>query len=362
MRRLDAEMDNLQAVADWLAAHGQWGELLGLGRELFEVAYICAPVEGGRWYRDALDHDPDLDGQERVDALGELDALKMFAGEQLAPDDVGPSITLADASGLLHSPWAWEARFSALNAGDDPPGARAAAETVLAIAEERHDHFATMTALATLACGVATVGELAESERLVTELLRQAHETQNPTALAWAVIGAAGSYITARLEPDFASGMLVLEANPVDADSSGPTMAVWLHRIWGLAHLGLGHADLAVQHLARSMRVADERYPALLKSAALALAVALGNAGYPTLAVQLGGYSEGHFATHTMRDFSHTWLQPRLAAIEATLADADRAAALEVGAGLDRRGFMRLLADAERSVDSQGTQHGGANA
>ncbi len=76
MRRVDAEMDNLQAVADWLAAHGQWGDLLGLGRTLFEVAYICAPVEGCRWYRDALDHDPDLDAQQRVDALGELDAAE----------------------------------------------------------------------------------------------------------------------------------------------------------------------------------------------------------------------------------------------------------------------------------------------
>ena len=108
MRRLDAEMDNLQAVADWLAAHGQWGELLGLGRKLFEVAYIGAPVEACRWYRDALDHAPDLDGQERVDALGELDALKTFAGDPLAPDDIGPSITLAEASGLVHSPWAWK--------------------------------------------------------------------------------------------------------------------------------------------------------------------------------------------------------------------------------------------------------------
>ena len=156
--------------------------------------------------------------------------------------------------------------------------------------------------------------------------------------------------------------MRILEANPVDPDSSGPAEAVWLHRIWGLAHLGLGHTDLAVSHLTRSLRVADQRYPGVLKSAALALAVALGEAGQPTLAVQLGGYSQGHFATHTMRDFSHTWLEPRLAAIEATLDAAERAAALEVGARLDRRGFMRLLADAEHSVDSQATPHGGANA
>jgi predicted ATPase/class 3 adenylate cyclase len=351
MQRLNAEMDNLQAVAERLAAHEQWGDLLGLGRHLFEFTYFCAVVEGCRWYRDALDHDADLDAQERVDALGEFDMLQAFAG---APD-FGPSITLADASGLMHSPWAWEARFSSLNAGDDPPGARAAAETALAVAEDRHNHFATMAALMALACGVATLGELAESERLGTELLRQACQTQNPTALAWAVVGAAGSYITARVDPDFSGGMRILEANAVEPDPSQPTLAVWLLRIWGLAHLGLGRADLAVPLLTRSLRLADQRYPGVLKSAALALAVALGEAGHPTLAVQLGGYSGGHFATHTMRDFSHTWLQPRLAAIEDALDPAERIAALDAGARLDRRGFMRLLAVAEHSVDSQGT-------
>jgi hypothetical protein len=44
------------------------------------------------------------------------------------------------------------------------------------------------------------------------------------------------------------------------------------------------------------------------------------------------------------------WLQPRLAAVEEMLGSSERAAALEAGRHLDRRGFMRLLADAEQRV------------
>lgn len=351
VERLDAEMDNLQAVADWLAAHGRWSELLDLGRGLFEYAASCAPLEGYRWYRDALAHDPTLNAQEHIDAFGELDSLRMFSGESGDEGLAGQSIAGAESTGLLHSPWAWEARFSALNSSDDPPGAKAAAATMLAIAEERRNDFATFVALVALACAVATLGELAESEELAADLLRRARLAENPAALAFAVMGAAGSYVTARFDPDFAAALSILEANPVDFESTSPFTGLWLHREWGLCHLGLGHADLAVDYLTRSLRIADRSYPGPLKDAALALAVALGDAGHPALAVQLDGYAQAHLASYITRDISHKWLEPRLATVAGTLDTTERAAALQAGTRLDRRGFMRLITAAEHSVD-----------
>ncbi len=349
--RIDAEMDNLHAVADWLAAQDRWRELLGLGRHLFEFVYSNDPVVAYRWHRDALAHDPAIDAQERIDALGELEWLKTLAGESEDDVEPGSSIAMADDAGLLHSPWAWSARVVALNSGDDPPAARAAAETMLAVADERGNRQAALQALGQLACAVAALGELAESAELAAETLRRGRLNSSPKAIRGAVTAAAGSYLTNRIEPDFEAGMQVLEADPLDPGSFHPAERGWLERMWGLAHLGLGHADLAVQYLTASLRAFDRGMPGTVQDAALALTVALYEAGEPALAARLDGYARAHLVTHTMLDVSHIWLRARLAAAEATLDPAERAAAHEAGARLDRRGFMRLLVDAENSVD-----------
>jgi hypothetical protein len=73
------------------------------------------------------------------------------------------------------------------------------------------------------------------------------------------------------------------------------------------------------------------------------------------LAATIDGYAQTHFVAHTMRDLSYTWLQARLATAEATCDPHELTAAHETGARLDRRGFMRLIADAEHRVDPSRT-------
>jgi len=83
---------------------------------------------------------------------------------------------------------------------------------------------------------------------------------------------------------------------------------------------------------------------------ARALAVALGEVGHPLLAVELAAYAGANFAEVPATGGSGAWLQPRLSAPEHTLDVKERAAALERGTRLNRRGFMRLLMDAEQLV------------
>jgi hypothetical protein len=123
-------------------------------------------------------------------------------------------------------------------------------------------------------------------------------------------------------------------------------------RSWGLAHLGLGHVDLALGFLIRAFRVSDRiGYGGNLGNVVFAVAVALAEAGHMTLAWQLIGYAQAHYHHSLMRGYSHLWLQARLADLESTIDVTERASAVEAGARLDRRGFMRLLAEAETSAE-----------
>ena len=135
----------------------------------------------------------------------------------------------------------------------------------------------------------------------------------------------------------------------------GMGLAVFGHRHWGLAYLGCGHPDRAVPHLTRALRYADRRASFITKDTAHALAVALGEAGQPALAVEVEGYTQGRLAEYPFADQSHIWLQPRLAAVEGQMDAEEVAASRAAGVRLDRRSFMRLLADAERRFDSSGT-------
>jgi hypothetical protein len=144
----------------------------------------------------------------------------------------------------------------------------------------------------------------------------------------------------------------VIEDNPVDLDSVGGSSAAAVLRSSGLAHLGLGHVDLALDHLIRAFRIADRvGFEGNLGNMVFAIAVALAEAGKMTLAWQLIGYAQAHYHHSLMRGYSHLWLQSRLANIETSIDTARRASAITAGARLDRRGFMRLIAQAENSSE-----------
>ncbi len=349
----ESEIDNLRVAADRLTVDERWSDLFDLSRDLFTVAYLTGGPDVCGWYRSALRHTPDLDPQDYVDALGELEVLQTLMGQPGDDHSSASSIATSESLGLLHSPHAWGARFLLL-VGSDPADGQAAAKTMLAVARERHDDFATFQGLGFAANGAASLGDVSASVEFTTDLLSRARQTQNPTMLASAVSFAAGTFLTSG-EPDFATALALLEANPVDLESGGIGGTAWLHRFWGLALLGSGHPDRAVPRLTRSVRMADLRYPYVMKDAALALAVALGEAGLPALAAQLDGYAQGHLADYSFAERSYVWLRSRLDAIEGTLDATELAAAVETGTRLDRRGFMRLVTDTERRFDQPTT-------
>jgi predicted ATPase/class 3 adenylate cyclase len=348
--RFETETDNFHAVADWLVAHQRWSELLDLSRDAFTVAATTGTPEVCDWYRNALPHLPDLDPQDFVDVLGELEYLDALMGRPGDHSSSSSPRSTAAASGLSPSPHAWAARFL-VSVGSDPIGANEAAQTMLAIARERDDEFATFQALGFATNGAAAVGDASESARFGAEVMDRAVRTNNPSALASAVNFRAGSFLAVG-DPDFVAALAFLEAHPMDLYAGGMGSAVFGHRHWGLAYLGCGHPDRAIPHLTRAVRYADRRSSFIMKDTALALAVALGEAGQPALAAELQGYTQGRLAGYPPADQTHIWLGPRLAALERQMDAEELAAARTAGVRLNRRSFMRLLADAERRFDS----------
>jgi len=348
--RLRSELDNLRVVADWFGKAERWRELLTLARTVRAFLFNWTQGDGYRWYRDALDHLPELGDQERVDALGELAYLAMSTGHSTS-ELIGASIALADSAGVGHSPLAWHCRVAtASNTG--LPHMRSDAEMMLTVAEERGDPYYVVIALGQLAFVLALVGDIDHSAEIAEAALARARLVAHPDAFPVAVFCAAGSYLTSRVEPDFVGGMRILESNPVDMSGVSELSASWLDRMWGLAYLGLGDAERAVSHLVASLRSVDRngRHGAFA-SGAHALAVALAEFGQPILAARLDGYTTAHPATQSIRAAGDAWLRARLAKARAASDGVLWAAATEAGARLDRRGFMRLLTEAEHAFD-----------
>jgi predicted ATPase/class 3 adenylate cyclase len=355
-QRLDAEFDNLRAVAEWLEQQDRWADLLSMCRHLFEFLGSHALHDACGWYRAALDHLPDLDTQQRIDALGELEWIAGATGDYVRDALSGASIDLADSTGNLHSPWAWGAReqFHRM----DPPDAKLAAERMLAVAQERGDRYATTTALGLLAIALAVLGDFDGSAQFAEQSLQTARLLSTPIALANAVATTAASYLTTRADPDFDSGMRILQDNPVDLDLVGERRAASMLLQRGLAHLCLGHTALALSHLIRSFRLADRiGFEVILPENLVAVAVALAEAGQVTLAWQLIGYDQAHF-NDSRRFFLQKWLRVRLADVEKTTDTAGRGSAITAGARLDRRGFMRLITQAENSAEQMAGPEG----
>jgi predicted ATPase len=348
-QRLDAELDNLRAVAEWLEQQDRWADLLSMCRHLFEFISSQALHDAHGWYRMALDHLPDLDTQERIDALGELGWISDATSDY---NDALPiaSIDLADSSGGLHSPWAWAACVTPHL--DDPPNAKLAAERMSAVSQQRGDPYANTVALGLLAIALAVLDDFDGSARVAEQCLQSARLLSTPIALANAVATTAASYLTTRVEPDFEAGLRILQENPVDLGLVGERRAASMLWMWGLAHLGLGDTDLALGHLIRSVRLADRiGFENLLRVNYLSVAVALAEAVQMNLAWQLIGYGQAHYHPTWMRDRGGKWLQARLANLEINIDTTERDGAVTAGTRLDRRGFMRLIAQAENSSE-----------
>jgi predicted ATPase len=357
-QRLDAELDNLRAVAEWLGQQGRWADLLSMCRHLFEFIGSQSLHDAYGWYRSALEHLSDLDTQERIDALGELEWIADATGDFGKDALSGSSIDLADSTGGLHCPWAWGACVQLHYV--DPPEAKFAAKRMSAVAQQRGDPYANLVALGLASISLALLDDFDGSAHFAEECLESGRLLSTPIALASAVACATASYLTTRVDPDFDAGLRILQENPVDLDLVGERRAASLLWMRGLAYLGLGHTDLALGHLIRAFRVADRiGFESVLRENFLAVAVALAEAGQMTLAWQLIGYGQAHHSL--IRDLGHyhtKWLQARLATLETTTDATERGGAVTAGARLDRRGFMRLIAQAENSSHKMAESEG----
>ena len=210
---------------------------------------------------------------------------------------------------------------------------------MLTVAQERGDDFATFQALGLSATGAALIGEMTESAELVTELLRRARLTQNPTALVAAVNY--GPARTSRLDwsPTLPPALVFLESNPVDAESSPAGAHPCGCTGPGASPISAsGRADRAVPHLTSSLRLADQRFPFVLSDAMLACSRSRSAKPATPYSPPNSTATPRGISPTTLSDYTHTWLQPRLEAVEATLDAAERTAALQSGARLDRRG------------------------
>jgi hypothetical protein len=114
----------------------------------------------------------DLDPQSHVDVLGEIGNLSSMIGDNDGDGSSRTSIRLAESAGVQHSPPAWCARLSADLVAGNRDDARLAAETTIAVSDQRGDRLFSGLATAVLAGMLASVGELDESAGLVTEALR----------------------------------------------------------------------------------------------------------------------------------------------------------------------------------------------
>jgi predicted ATPase len=354
-RRLVTELDNLRSAADFFASERRWTELLRLSRDLFFFLYIHDMAEGSRWYRRALEGQPDLAGQEHVDALGEYSTLASqidFAAAEAASE---LSIRLAEDRGLLHSPWTWGIRaVMSLYRGDAERAVEAATRGV-SVGGERGDDLGRSVTSGLVANALAAAGELDRSEEVAKEALNEARHIADPAARLFAVMCAAGAHLLVRAPPRFTEGLAVLEANPFDLELAEPVFVVTLEEVWGVALLGHARPAEAAARLVRSIRAADRSgWIAQLEQSAAALAVACAEGGELVLGAQIRGYVTARLSAQRIETSMRGWLDERLDAALSNLDATERAHATQRGARLDRRGFMELVTQAE---DLAGREH-----
>jgi predicted ATPase len=353
--QLWAELENLRAVANWLIDQQRGGELLAMARALFPTGVSSAAGDSLDWYHATLDHLDTLDMQTRVDVLGELGHVETMIGRDLSAARWMMSIALADESGVAHSPWAWNAETMACIFRADLAAARHAGERTIDVARQRHDSIGVVTALGTHAFVLASLEEFDASRQLAQQALHDAQAAGDPESVVTAINTGTGSLISSRSRPDFVAARRFLDEHPLNlADVSGTAAMAYL-QMDGTVELGLGRPESAAGRLVEAVRLADRMGGFfLMHQAAFALGVAAAQAGHHELACQLVGCADGHLAAFRIANNLQGWLEARLDALVADVDPVERARATQRGAGLDRRGLMRLLRQAEELVGQDG--------
>jgi hypothetical protein len=347
---LNAELDNLRAVAEWCIDGGRWARLAEMVRRLWLFLQFSAPADAASWYGQLIDHGDDLDPQELADVLGDMAAVAVHVlGDFPAAVALAErSLTLAVDGRLQESPWAsWAKTFVALTTARTPDGLRWC-ERALAAAEARGDEYAASVALGFLGMWLAEFGDAERSAHTTAESLRRAALTGNPQMIGMAALSAAGLQLWGGASPDFAAAMAVL-AGYDEGPLIGQAAGMWFDVMWGATLVGLRRRG-AVGRLARAVQLADRHGVAFAQELALRLlATAVAESGYPTEAATLAGYGDVHLRQHRMNDPAYAWIQESL---EAALADVtDRAVHEAAGRAAQRSHIMALVTHLDTAID-----------
>ena len=207
------------------------------------------------------------------------------------------SIALADAGGLLHSPWAWFTRAVALLiVGDREKCARGGRN----MRRRRRRTRRTLLRRSGGGHGGWCPGRRrrARSERASRRRdMRRAQLITDPGMREHVLTSAALPYLNYRAEPDFDAAMSILAGHEDAVTVLRPVGIVWRDYASGLAHLGLGHTTTAIHHLTRAVRLADRiGFSVGMDQFVVALAIAHGQAGGLALCGTLAGYARQHCA------------------------------------------------------------------
>ncbi len=285
---LEAEMENLAAVAELLFDDGRWRELHQFCLDAHAFLASSAPRSFERWLDAAVDSDTSAGTQERIDALGWIAWSASASGAmELAARRAAESVALATDCGLPPSPaafWVLGVLAGIEGRSDDYLGhATAAMQT----AEQRDDRFNALFMRAGWLDAHLRVHGYDADEALVEDVLRETIE--HPAAYASAVLGAAMTAVL--VARDLERGLRYLET-VVDRRTIGPVPETWLAILHALAltdvapHAGVGFA-------ARAARLSDRSGSEWgTYGAVLALAVLAARTGRLEAAQQLSAHAE----------------------------------------------------------------------
>jgi predicted ATPase len=365
--RFHAELDNIRAAADWLDEAGRWEELITLCRRLYQNLSLNETTNGYRWYRRAAEHDASLQGQDRVDALGQLSYLANDAGDlDGARVFAEQSTSLADSLGLEQSPWAWAGRSAAFMFTDDAALACESGETAVAVAETRGDQEALITALCFLVAARAGVGDDDARGPIGDRLLRAAASSDDPWVLPSALVSLASSYCQTRLEPDFEAACRVFEDHPFAEEGIEPFIEYWVHHHWGFAEVALGRPT-GVSRLVKALRIADRLGADAglmhgIGTITAGLALGCVNAGDLVAAAQLTGYAASHVAAlDQFHNPGRTYAEQKVERALHALPTGERSRNERIGAALTRREFMSLVGLVQLKIAEAPETHAGSH-
>jgi len=339
---VQAEVDNLRAVAEWLAASGRSGDLVVMTRDLWQYLVQEVPAVGQAWIDPVVDRDELEDPQLRYDALWLSGALAIVVG------DVDRALAMVERWGamiesdpILTSPWQYHPEMLVAAHLGDRERLRPLCAEMRELAVQRDDR--TATHFADCMAMLAMDGDDPDFEPHLAGLLDAAQASGNPFWLAATVSCASGPLMGLDALDDRERMLELLESHPGWEDA-GQFYAVIIANVHARALTSRSAQDAARVALS-GVRLGDQvgtELNLIFAMEALVLALAMMGLGPP--AARLRGELL-HGALRTVRP------QPRLYALVDELLAEQGIGPAEPGPPLSRRELLDLLDEIEAALE-----------